>query len=89
MPVGEYAGYYASVELQKTFRFSASGAGLTAEKFLGEADLPLIPLAPDLFGWERGFIGFTRDRDGSISGFKLTTKDTDLSFGSLFVKKDP
>lgn len=87
IPVGEYEGYYASVELQKTYRFNPTGAGLTAEKFLGETDCALIPLARDLFGWERGFIEFNRDRDGSISGFKLTTKDTDNYFGSIFIKK--
>ncbi len=89
LDVGEYAGFYTSVELQKTFRFVRTAAGLTAEKFLGDADKPLFPLAKDLFGWERGFIEFQRDRDGTISGFALTTKDTDAYFGSRFVRLGP
>jgi hypothetical protein len=62
---------------------------LTAEKFLGDADLPLFTLQKDLFGWARGFIEFQRDKDGSIAGFKLATKETDAYFGSLFVRISP
>jgi CubicO group peptidase (beta-lactamase class C family) len=87
--IAEYEGYYTSVELQRTFHFVRAEAGLTAEKFLGDADRPLFPLAKDLFAWERGFIEFKRDKDDSISGFKLATKDTDAYFGSLFVRIDP
>ena len=43
----------------------------------------------NIFGWERGFIEFQRDRDGSISKFNLTTKDTDAYFSSRFVRISP
>ncbi len=82
----EYGGCYTSVELQKTYRFSPGPAGLTAEKFLGQANLPMVFLEKDLFGFERGFVLFTRSVDGAISGFTLMTEDTDSFFGSKFIK---
>lgn len=82
----EYGGSFTSVELQKTYRFSSGPAGLKAEKFLGNADIPLIILEKDLFGCERGFVLFNRSVDGAISGFTLLTKDTDSFFGSKFIK---
>ncbi len=81
-----YGGFFESVELQKTFRFIAGPKGLTAERFLGGEDVPLVFLEKDLFGWRRGFLRFTRSADGGISGFILMTKDTDTFFGSRFVK---
>lgn len=81
-----YGGDYASVELQRTFRITPGPKALTAEKFLGEEDLPLIFLEKDLFGWARGYIRFTRSADGGISGFILMTKHTDTFFGSRFIK---
>jgi len=84
--VSEFAGAYVSVELQKTFRFSRVLSDLIAEKFLGEADVRLAALDKDLFGFDRGFILFTRYPDGSVSGFKLMTYATDTYFGSRFVK---
>jgi len=84
--VSEFAGAYVSAELQKTFRFSRGRAGLVAEKFLGEADVRLVALDKDLFGFDRGFILFTRYPDGAVSGFKLMTYATDTYLGSKFVK---
>ena len=84
--VSAFAGSFVSLELQKTFRFSPGAAGLTAEKFLGDVDVPLIALEKDLFGCERGFVLFTRSGEGAISGFKLLTRDTDIFFGSMFIK---
>ena len=85
--VSEYEGFYTSVELQKTFHFSVTPSGLTAEKFLGDAYSRMVPLEKDLFGFDRGFVEFTRYPDGTISGFKLVTKDVDTYFGSKFVKR--
>ena len=84
--VSEFAGAYVSAELQRTFRFSRSGAGLVAEKFLGKEDVRLAALDKDLFGLDRGFILFTRYPDGAVSGFKLMTYATDTYLGSKFVK---
>jgi len=84
--VSEYAGYYTSVELQKTFCFSTTLSGLTVEKFLGNESVRMIPLEKDLFGFDQGFLEFTRYPDGTISGFKLVTKDVDTYFGSKFIK---
>ncbi|MDH4272985.1 MAG: hypothetical protein OEW18_13515, partial [Candidatus Aminicenantes bacterium] len=82
----EYEGFYSSVELQRTFRFSRNESGLVAEKFLGDADVRMIPLEKDLFGCELGFLNFGRYPDGSISGFKLMTYDVDTYFGSMFIR---
>jgi CubicO group peptidase (beta-lactamase class C family) len=84
--VSEYEGHYSSVELQKTFKFSQNESGLVAEKFLGEADIPMIPLEKDIFGCELGFLSFHRYPDGSISGFKIMTYNVDTYFGSRFIK---
>ena len=81
-----YEGFYSSVELQKTFRFSRNESGLVAEKFLGDADVRMIPLEKDLFGCELGFLNFSRYPDGSISGFKLMTYNVDAYFGSRFTR---
>ncbi len=82
----EYAGSFASVELQRTFRLSRGPKGLVAENFLGDADLPLTPLESDLFGLDCGLIKFIRGAHGGITGFKLMTKDVDSFFGAKFVK---
>jgi CubicO group peptidase (beta-lactamase class C family) len=82
----EYAGFFTSVELQKTFRLSPGPEGLVAEKFLGDGDLLFILLEKDLFGFGRGFVKFDRDSDGAVSGFRLMTKDVDTYFGSKFIK---
>jgi CubicO group peptidase (beta-lactamase class C family) len=84
--VSEYTGHYTSVELQRTFSFSLTPSGLTAEKFLGNKSVRMIPLEKDLFGFDQGFLEFTRYPDGTISGFKLVTKDVDTYFGSKFIK---
>jgi len=84
--VSEYAGHYTSVELQKNFSFSPTLSGLTVEKFLGNESLRMIPLEKDLFGFDQGSLEFTRYPDGTISGFKLVTKDVDTYFGSKFTK---
>lgn len=84
--VSEYTGHYTSVEFQKTFGFSLTPSGLTAEKFLGKKSVRMIPLEKDLFGFDQGFLEFTRYPDGTISGFKLVTKDVDIYFGSKFIK---
>ncbi len=81
-----FAGDYSSVELQRTFRFAAGPAGLTARDFLGTGDVALTPLDEDLFGFEKGFVRFTRARDGAITGFTAWTKDTDFMSGSTFVR---
>ncbi len=82
----EYAGSFASVELQRTFRLSRGPKGLIAEKFLGDDDLPLLPLESDLFGLDWGLIKFIRGANGGITGFKLMTMDVDAFFGAKFVK---
>lgn len=82
----EYEGYYTSVELQQTFRFLKRSNTIVAENFLNGADNQLIPLTKDLFGFDQGFMEFFRDIDGTISGFKLITMNTDSFFGSKFVK---
>jgi CubicO group peptidase (beta-lactamase class C family) len=85
----QYTGSFTSVELQRTFRFSCKPKGLVAEKFLGDADLPLTPLESDLFGLDCGLIKFERGAHGGITGFKLMTKDVDSFFGAKFVKVSP
>jgi CubicO group peptidase (beta-lactamase class C family) len=82
----EYSGSFTSVELQRTFHLSCQPKGLIAEKFLGDADLPLTPLESDLFGLDCGLIKFERGARGGITGFKLMTKDVDSFFGAKFVK---
>lgn len=82
----EYEGYYTSVELQKTFRILINAKMLIAKNFLYGTDNQIVPLTKDLFGFDQGFIEFIRDIDGTISGFKLITKNTDSFFGSKFVK---
>ena len=82
----EYAGSFTSVELQRTFRLSCQPNGLVAEKFLGDADLPLTPLESDLFGLGCGLVKFERGAHGGITGFKLMTKDVDSFFGAKFIK---
>jgi len=84
--VTEFAGAYVSTELQKSYRFRCGPDGLTAEKFLDRADARLTQLDKDLFGFDRGFILFTRYPDGAISGFKLMTYATDTFLGSKFVR---
>lgn len=85
--VSKYEGYYTSVELQKTFHFSSTSNGLVGEDFLGDEISPLVPLEEDPFGFGHGFIEFLRYPDGTISGFKLITKEVDTFFGSRFVKR--
>jgi len=84
--VSGFVGVYMSTELQKSFRFHRSPDGLTAEKFLGGGDVRLTPLDKDLFGYDGGFILFSRYPDGSIYGFKLMTYATDTFMGSRFIK---
>jgi len=62
---------------------------LIAEQFLGHADLVVTPLEKDLFGFERGFVKFTRDANGSITGFRLMTRHVDAFLGSNFVRLSP
>lgn len=82
----EYAGYFTSVEMQKTSCFRIVGNDLLAEDFLGETNTRLVPLQKDVFGFDRGFLRFMRDEDNAITGFETFTKDTDGYFGSRFVK---
>jgi hypothetical protein len=84
--LSEYVGHYTSVELQKTFSFSTTLSDLTVGKFLGNESVRMITLEKDLFGFDQGFLEFTRYPDGTISGFKLVTKDVDTYFGSKFIK---
>jgi CubicO group peptidase (beta-lactamase class C family) len=80
------AGYYTSVELQKTYCLKIIGNDLIAADFLGEPSVRLVPLEKDVFGFDRGFIRFTRDKINAITGFEVFTKDTDAYFGSRFIK---
>jgi len=82
----EYEGHYTSVELQKTFRLFYKSNTIFAGNFIDGTDNHLIPLAKDLFGFNQGFIEFQRDKDGTISGFKMITMNTDNFFGSRFIK---
>jgi CubicO group peptidase (beta-lactamase class C family) len=84
--LSDLAGFYTSVELQKTFHLETAGQALKAEDFLGEAGAALVPLEKDVFGFDRGFIRFERDREGLIDGFEVFTKNTDGYFGSRFIK---
>ncbi len=86
MNLSEYEGFYTSVELQKTFHFSEISSGISAENFLGKTSAPMVYLEKDLFGFDHGFAEFTRYPDGTISGFKLVTKDVDSFLGSKFIK---
>jgi len=82
----DYAGYYTSLEMQRTSRFRIVEKDLLAEGFLGETRVRLEPLEKDVFGFDRGFIRFIRDKDNAITGFEVFTKDTDGYFGSRFIK---
>ncbi len=86
MNLSEYEGFYTSVELQKTFHFSKTSSDISAENFLGKTSARMVYLEKDLFGFDHGFAEFTRYPDGTISGFKLVTKDVDSFFGSKFIK---
>jgi len=86
MNLSEYEGFYTSVELQKTFHFSEISSGISAENFLGKTSARMVYLEKDLFGFDYGFAEFTRYPDGTISGFKLVTKDVDSFLGSIFIK---
>ena len=82
----DYAGYYTSVEMQRTSCFRIVENDLLAEDFLGETRTKLVPLEKDVFGFDRGFIRFLRDNDNAITGLEAYTKDTDAYFGSRFIK---
>jgi hypothetical protein len=82
----DYAGYYTSVEMQRTSCFRIVENDLLAEDFLGETSVRLVPLEKDVFGFDRGFIRFMRDNDNAITGFETFTKDTDAYFGSRFIR---
>jgi hypothetical protein len=84
--LSEFGGNFTSLELQKTFHFDANRNDLRAESFLGEPGVALVPLEKDVFGFDRGFVRFTRAREGLIDGFEVFTKDTDKTFGSRFIK---
>jgi hypothetical protein len=84
--LSEYDGFYTSVELQETFRFSETSSGISAENFLGKTSVRMVCLEKDLFGFDFGFAEFMRYPDGTILGFKLVKKDLDLYMGSKFIK---
>lgn len=81
-----YAGWYTSLDLQRTFHLAAVPEGLVAADFLGESAVRFVPLDKDLFGYSRGFLRFLRDRDGALDGFEVFSKDTDGYFGSRFIR---
>ncbi|NIO49381.1 MAG: serine hydrolase [Candidatus Aminicenantes bacterium] len=85
--ISEYEGRYFSVELQKTYRFSAKDGRLFTDEFLGDKDVSFLPLKKDVFGYDNGFLIFHRYDDGKIRDFKLENENVDRLLGSMFIRK--
>ena len=68
----EYAGDYLSNELGAVYRFDAQSGKLSLRRPKSKAE-PLEPVAPDVFRGSVGNIRFTRDPDGRVSGFAISS----------------
>jgi len=70
----EYASEYYSDELGTTYTIVAQGDGLVAQH-RRHSDISLKPIDADLFSGGQWFfqrVRFTRDKEGRVSGFRLT-----------------
>jgi CubicO group peptidase (beta-lactamase class C family) len=68
----DYAGRYASDELNVVWTISVRDSGLVIER-IGNADTPVSALAIDMFTTIGDFMRFTRDGRGAITGFTLVS----------------
>lgn len=82
----DYTGYFTSLELQKTYYLNVENNELEFDEIFGKINSKLIYLEKDLFGFELGFVRFTRNDSQGIDGFLMFTKSTDKYFGSKFIK---
>ena len=82
----KHIGYFTSVELQETVFLEEKNEMIVCENFLKKGKIVLTKLEKDLFGFDNGFIKFSRDQQNAIEGFEIFTKNTDKTFGSKFIK---
>jgi CubicO group peptidase (beta-lactamase class C family) len=70
--IGEYAGNYASEEIEPIYRVNVRDGKLVLRRIKRKADT-LEPRTRDVFSGEVGTIRFTRDSKHQITGFLLST----------------
>ena len=83
-----YVGGYYSTELQKKYDFTEHNGRVVAKDFLEDGPTVLTQLEPDFFGCDKGFLVFTRYKDGQVRDFRFRSEGVDnYLFGSLFIKR--
>jgi hypothetical protein len=73
--LAEYAGYYASEEIDPVYRIVVDDSSLRLNRLKSRPEM-LTPLAKDYFEGLGGVIYFPRDSGGKITGFVLNSEST-------------
>ncbi|MBL8267409.1 DUF3471 domain-containing protein, partial [Steroidobacter sp.] len=76
-----YAGTYRSEEIEIPYRISVQQGNLVVTTLKWNTGVPLIPMAQDLFtSKECGYVRFTRDSGGRVTGMTFNGYVVDLRF---------